>query len=169
MQLSQLIKEIKQELQKVTRWAEEALKKASTFRAHPAMLDAIKVDYHGIPTPIKEIASIDIPSARTLRVKPWEKELLDLISKAIYAHNRKINKHDLTPENTGQSINIVLPPLTEEFRKSVADELKKIEEQGKRKISEIRRDSNKKLIHSFEESLGKFSAGITDVESTTYV
>lgn len=106
-------------------------------RANPHVLDKIKVDYYGTPTPIQSVGNISVPEARMIQIAPWEKNLIKDIEKAIMASDVGI-----TPSNDGSVIRLVFPELTEERRKDLAKEVKKKGEDGKVAIRNIRRDGN---------------------------
>ena len=95
-------------------------------RANPAMLDGINVEYYGVETPIKQLANISIPEARQLMIKPFDKSILGGIEKAIFEANIGI-----TPNNNGECIFLVIPPLTEDRRKELVKQVKSIAEEGK--------------------------------------
>ena len=106
-------------------------------RANPHVLDKIRVDYYGTPTPIQQVGNITIPEARIIQIAPWEKSLLRDIEKAILTSDLGIN-----PSNDGTVIRLIFPELTEERRKDLAKEVKKKAEEGKVAIRNIRRDGN---------------------------
>ena len=106
-------------------------------RANPHVLDKIKVDYYGTPTPIQQVGNITIPEARMIQIAPWEKTLIKSIEKAILASDIGI-----TPSNDGSVIRLVFPELTEERRKDLVKEVKKKAEEGKVAVRNIRRDGN---------------------------
>lgn len=119
-------------------------------RANPHVLDKIRVDYYGTPTPIQQVGNISVPEARMIVIQPWEKSLLKSIEKAILTSDLGIN-----PTNDGTMIRLVFPELTEERRKDLAKDVKKKGEAAKVAIRNIRRDANdtfKKL-----EKAGEFS------------
>ena len=136
---------------------EEKMKKALEFleadyaairagRANPHVLDKLRVDYYGTPTPIQQVGNITIPEARIIQIAPWEKSLLKEIEKAILTSDLGIN-----PSNDGSVIRLVFPELNEERRKDLVKEVKKKGEDGKVAIRNIRRDGNdafKKLAKS---------------------
>ncbi len=105
-------------------------------RANPAVLDKIKVDYYGSPTPIQQIAGIAVPEPRTITIQPWDASALGLIEKAIQASELGIN-----PQNDGKIIRLNFPPLTEERRKELVKEVSKKCESTKVIIRNIRRDA----------------------------
>lgn len=106
-------------------------------RANPHVLDKVKVDYYGTPTPIQQVGNISVPEARMIQIAPWEKSLIKDIEKAILASDVGI-----TPSNDGSVIRLVFPELTEERRKELAKEVKKKGEDGKVAIRNIRREGN---------------------------
>ena len=106
-------------------------------RANPHVLDKIKVDYYGTPTPIQQVGNISVPEPRMLQIAPWEKSLIKDIEKAIMMSDIGIN-----PSNDGAVIRLVFPELTEERRKDLVKDVKKKGEDAKVAIRNIRRDGN---------------------------
>lgn len=106
-------------------------------RANPHVLDKIKVDYYGTPTPIQQVGNISIPEARMILIQPWEKSLLKAIEKAILTSELGIN-----PTNDGSVIRLLFPELTEERRKVLAKDVKKKGDNAKVAVRNIRRDAN---------------------------
>lgn len=106
-------------------------------RANPHVLDKLRVDYYGTPTPIQQVGNITVPEARIIQIAPWEKNLIREIEKAILTSDIGIN-----PSNDGSVIRLVFPELTEERRKELVKEVKKKGEDGKVAIRNIRRDGN---------------------------
>ena len=111
-----------------------------TGRASAALLDTVRVDYYGTPTPVNQVASISVPDARTLLIQPWEATQLQAIEKAI-------NKSDLglNPANDGKVIRLTMPTPTEERRKQLAKTVHKIAEEGRVAIRNVRREANDRL------------------------
>ncbi|MBO4982156.1 MAG: ribosome recycling factor [Lachnospiraceae bacterium] len=109
-------------------------------RANPHVLDKLRVDYYGTPTPIQQVGNITVPEARIIQIAPWEKSLIKEIEKAILTSDIGIN-----PSNDGSVIRLVFPELTEERRKDLVKEVKKKAEEGKVAIRNIRRDGNDAL------------------------
>lgn len=109
-------------------------------RANAAVLEPIKVDYWGVPTPISQMAAVSVTEARVLTIQPWDKSALKLIEKAIQMSDLGIN-----PQNDGIVIRLTFPPLTEERRKNLAKDVKSEAENAKIAIRNIRRDSLEKL------------------------
>ncbi len=106
-------------------------------RANPSMLDGIMVEYYGVPSPIKQLANISVPEARQLMIKPFDKTILGAIEKAIFEANIGI-----TPNNNGECIFLVVPPLTEDRRKELVKQVKGLAEEGKIALRNIRQDAN---------------------------
>ena len=133
-------------------------------RANPHILDKLRVDYYGTPTPIQQVGNITVPEARIIQIAPWEKSLIKAIEKAIMTSDIGI-----TPSNDGSVIRLVFPELTEERRKDLVKEVKKKAEECKVAVRNIRREGNdafKKLgkedvsedeIKSLEEDLQKLT------------
>ena len=109
-------------------------------RANAAVLDQIEVDYYGVPTPIRQIASISTPDPRTLLIQPWDASTLKLIEKAILVSDLGIN-----PQNDGRTIRLVFPQLTEERRKDLAKQVRKYGENAKVAVRNVRRDAMDKF------------------------
>ena len=118
-------------------------------RANPHVLDKLRVDYYGTPTPIQQVGNSTIPEARMIQIAPWEKSLIKDIEKAILASDIGI-----TPSNDGSVIRLVFPELTEERRKDLVKEVKKKAEECKVAVRNIRRDGNdafKKIAKEISE------------------
>lgn len=109
-------------------------------RANPHILDKIKVDYYGMPTPLQQVANISVPEARMITIQPWESSLIKAIEKAIMCSDIGIN-----PNNDGKVIRLTFPELTEERRKELAKDVKKKGEGAKVAVRNIRRDANDAL------------------------
>ena len=109
-------------------------------RANPHVLDKIRVDYYGTPTPVQQVGNVTVPEARILQIAPWDKSMLKAIEKAILTSDLGIN-----PSNDGSVIRLVFPELTEERRKDLAKDVKKKAEDGKVAIRNIRRDGNEAM------------------------
>ena len=109
-------------------------------RANPHVLDKIRVDYYGTPTPIQQVGNVSVPEARMIVIQPWEKSLLKAIEKAILTSELGIN-----PTNDGNCIRLVFPEMTEDRRKEVAKDVKKKGDGAKVAIRNIRRDAMEKF------------------------
>jgi len=116
---------------------ETAFKKIRTGRAHPSILDSVRIDYYGSDTPLSQVANITVEDARTLGISPWEKNLVPEIEKAIMKSDLGLN-----PSTTGGLIRIPMPALTEETRKNYFKQAKAEAESARISIRNIRRDAN---------------------------
>ena len=134
-----MLDELKQDAQERMAKSIESLShqlaKIRTGRATPAILDAVKVDYYGTPTPISQVAQIKVDDARTLAVNPWEKNMVPAIEKAILSSDLGLN-----PATNGDTIRVPMPPLTEETRKGYVKQAKAEAEQSRISIRNVRRD-----------------------------
>ncbi len=134
-------------------------------RANPHILDDLTVDYYGTPTPIQQVANINVPEARMIQISPWEPSMVKEIEKAILTSDIGIN-----PTNDGKMIRLVFPELTEERRKELAKDVKKRGENAKVAIRNIRRDANdmvKKLSKSEDISEDNVSDMEDDIQKMT--
>ncbi|MCI0502143.1 MAG: ribosome recycling factor [Fusobacteria bacterium] len=127
-------------MKKIIEALKEHIKVIRTGRANPGILDGILVNYYGVDTPIGQVGSISAPEANLLVVQPWDKTALKSIEKAILASERGLN-----PNNDGNIIRIPIPALTEERRKELVKQVKKISEEFKVQIRNTRRDGNDDL------------------------
>ena len=134
-------------------------------RANPHVLDKIRVDYYGTPTPIQQVANVNVPEPRMIQIQPWEPSLVKEIEKAILTSDIGIN-----PSNDGKIIRLVFPELTEERRKELAKDVKKKGENAKVAIRNIRRDANdafKKLAKGEDISEDEISGLEDQVQKMT--
>ena len=127
-------------------------------RANPHVLDKIKVDYYGTPTPLQQVGNISVPEPRMLQIAPWEKSLIRAIEKAIMASDIGI-----TPNNDGSVIRLIFPELTEERRKDLVKDVKKKGEEAKVAVRNIRRDANDAFKKLAKEDVSEDE--IKDLES----
>ena len=135
-----------EKMQKTYEYLETDYAAIRAGRANPHVLDKLRVDYYGTPTPIQQVGNITVPEPRIIQIAPWEKSLVKAIEKAILSSDIGI-----TPSNDGAVIRLVFPELTEERRKDLVKEVKKKGEDAKVAIRNIRRDGNdafKKLSKS---------------------
>ena len=109
-------------------------------RANPGVLDKVKVDYYGAPTPVNQLAAVSVTEARTLTIQPWDASVLRQIEKAIQTSDIGIN-----PQNDGKIIRLIFPPLTEDRRKEIVKDVQKIAEETKIQIRNVRRELIDKL------------------------
>ena len=134
------IKEFETRMTKTTEVLAAQFAAVRAGRANAAVLDQIEVDYYGVPTPIRQIASISTPDPRSLVIQPWDGSTLKLIEKAILVSDLGIN-----PQNDGRTIRLVFPQLTEERRKELAKQVRKYGEEAKVAIRNVRRDAMDKF------------------------
>ncbi len=109
-------------------------------RANPSVLDKISVDYYGCPTPVNQLAAVSVTEARVLQIQPYDASVLKLIEKAIQVSDIGIN-----PQNDGRLLRLIFPPLTEERRKEIVKDVRKIAEESKVAVRSIRRDAIERL------------------------
>ena len=119
---------------------EERLKSIRAGRANPNMLDNVMVSYYGVPTPVKQLATIFVPEARTINIKPFDKNCLSAIEKAIFEANLGV-----TPNNNGEMVFITIPELTEERRKELVKQAKEVAEEGRIAVRNIRKEILEKI------------------------
>lgn len=127
--------ELEERMQKSVSVYEENLSEVRAGRANPAILNKISVEYYGVPTPINQVAGISVPEARMIVIQPWDISILKEIEKAILASDIGLN-----PNNDGKVIRLNFPELTEERRKDLVKDIKKMAEEARVSIRSIRRD-----------------------------
>ena len=137
-------------MEEAVMYLEEALAHIRAGKANVKILDGIRVDSYGSMVPLNQVAAINTPDARTIAIKPWDKNMFRPIEKAIMDSNVGI-----TPENNGEIIRLGIPPLTEERRKQLAKQCGKEGEQAKVSIRNTRRDIIEKLKKSIKEGLSE--------------
>lgn len=138
--MKELIKNTEEKMNKTIGVLERDYKSIRAGRANASVLDKIMVDYYGAPTPIQQMAAVSIPEPRVLMIQPWDATTLKAIEKAILVSDIGIN-----PQNDGRVLRLGFPPLTEERRKEIVKEVKKIAEESKVAIRNTRRDAIEKL------------------------
>ena len=126
---------IKEKMEKSINVYNEKLSEVRAGRANPAILNKIKIDYYGTPTPINQVAGVSVPEARLIVIQPWDMSILKEIEKAILASDIGIN-----PNNDGKVIRLAFPELTEERRKELVKDIKKMAEEAKVAVRSVRRD-----------------------------
>ena len=131
------IKDIEGRMQKSVDNLKEEYVTIRAGRANPHILDRLRVDYYGTPTPIQQVANVSVPEARMIQIQPWEASLIKDIEKAIL-----VSDLGLTPNNDGKTLRLVFPELTEDRRKELAKDIKKKGDNAKVAIRNIRRDAN---------------------------
>lgn len=137
-------------MQKSLKNLEEEYSTIRAGRANPHVLDRIKVDYYGTPTPIQSVANVNVPEPRMIQIQPWEKSMVREIERAILTSDLGIN-----PTNDGTVIRLTFPELTEERRKELAKDIKKKGENTKVAIRNIRRDANDSFKKLAKEDVSK--------------
>jgi len=138
--MADVIKDFEEKSEKTLSFLQEDFAAIRAGRANPHVLDKIKVDYYGTPTPLQQVGNISVPEARLILIQPWEKGLLKNIERAINASDIGIN-----PTNDGNAIRLVFPELTEERRKELVKDIKKKGEEAKVAVRNLRRDCVDKL------------------------
>ncbi len=135
-----IFQKFKEEMENTIASLSKSFSRVRTGRASIALLDGIKVDYYGTPTPITQVANVSVPESRLILIVPWDVSIIGVIEKAI-------QKSDLgvTPSNDGKAVRLSIPQLTEERRKEIAKTVKKMAEEGKIKLRNARRDANEEL------------------------
>lgn len=126
---------LKERMEKTINNFSEKLSEVRAGRANPAILNKVKIDYYGTPTPINQVAGVSVPEARLIVIQPWDLSVLKEIEKAILASDIGIN-----PNNDGKVIRLAFPELNEERRKELVKEVKKMAEEAKVAIRAVRRD-----------------------------
>ncbi|MCR5671329.1 MAG: ribosome recycling factor [Butyrivibrio sp.] len=135
--MNERLKDFNDKMQKSFDFLKDDLASIRAGRANPHVLDKIKVDYYGTPTPIQQVGNVSIPEARIIQIAPWDKTLIKDIEKALLASDLGI-----TPSNDGSVIRLVFPELTEERRKQLTKDIRKKGEDAKVAVRNIRRDGN---------------------------
>jgi ribosome recycling factor len=138
--LDEICSEAKEQMENSIEALKKQLSQIRTGRANTALLDSVRVDYYGSATPLNQVASVTIPDARSLMVKPWEKNIIKEVERAILEANLGV-----TPSSDGEVIRINIPPLTEERRREIAKQAKGKVEDGKVSVRNARRDANDML------------------------
>ena len=144
---------LKERMEKSIGAFKEKLSEIRAGRANPAILNKVKIDYYGTPTPINQVAGVSVPEARLIVIQPWDISVLKEIEKAILKSDLGIN-----PSNDGAIIRLLVPELTEETRKNIVKNVKKAGEDAKVALRSIRRDANEKI-----KALKKYYINITIV------
>ncbi len=138
-----MIEQLKKAEERMNRRIDHLCKEYSEIRAgraNPAVLDKVKVDYYGAPTPVNQLAAVSVTEARTLTIQPWDASILKQIEKAIQKSDIGIN-----PNNDGKVIRLQFPPLTEDRRKEIVKDVQKLAEETKVQIRNVRRETIEKL------------------------
>lgn len=152
-ELELVIEDAEASMKKAINFLEAELGKIRAGKATPSMLDGINIDYYGAPTPISQVANINIMDARTISIQPWEKNNLQTIERAIIASNIGLN-----PQNDGINIRLYLPPLTEERRRELVKRSGAEAEHSKVAIRNIRREAIEEIKRLQKEGLSEDTA-----------
>ena len=135
-----VLKEARTAMDKAVKALKKEMTKVRTGRASTSLLDDVKVEYYGVPTPLNQVATLSTPEARLITVQPWEKNLIPEIEKAIFKADL-----GLTPSSDGQLIRLPVPALTEERRREMVKIIKRMAEEAKISVRNARRDANENL------------------------
>lgn len=167
----EILIELESKMDKAIESLEGRFKNVRTGRANPGSLDPVMVNYYGSMTPLRQLANVSVPEARQLLIKPFDRGCLSAIEKGIYEANL-----GYTPNNDGESIRIIIPPLTEERRRELVKQVKAISEEGKVVIRNIRRDGldmvkkeefaediKKNLENEIQELVNQYNKKIDDI------
>jgi len=134
------LSDLKSKMDKSLESLRKELSRVRTGRASLTLLDGVRVNYYGIPTPISQVATLSVPESRTISIQPWDSKMIVEIEKAIQKSGL-----GLTPISDGKIVRINIPPLTEERRKELVKVIKRMEEEGKVPLRNVRRDANEQL------------------------
>lgn len=160
-----MLKEFEEKMQKSIDSLENEFANIRAGRANPNILNKIKVEYYGTPTPLQQVGNVSVPEARTIMITPWEPSLLKEIEKAILCSDIGI-----TPNNDGKSVILNFPELTEERRKELVKDIKKKGENAKVAVRNVRRDANdslKKKLKASEISEDEEKENVDKVQKLT--
>lgn len=135
--MNERVKPFEDKMNKTMEVLKEEYASVRAGRANPHLLDKLRVDYYGTPSPIQSVANISVPEARVIQIQPWESKMIKEIEKAILASDIGI-----TPGNDGKVIRLVFPELTEDRRKELVKDIKKKAEAAKVAVRNVRRDAN---------------------------
>lgn len=147
---NEILAKAKEQMTSASRFLEESLKTYRAGKANPAIFNNVLVDYYGSKTPIPQVASVNVPDARTIMIQPWDRSLISAIEKAILDANV-----GMTPQNNGEAIRLNVPALTEERRKELIKKAKSEGENAKTVIRNARRDAMDALKKCIKEGLGE--------------
>jgi ribosome recycling factor len=163
--VSDVLKDLQTNLDKGIDALKKDLGKVRTGRANVAILDGLRVDYYGTPTPLHQVASVSAPDPRLITIKPWEKSLIPEIEKLIRSSQLGLN-----PSSDGEIIRLPMPPLTEERRRDLAKVVKKMAEESKVALRNARRDANemlKEFLKDKDITEDEEKAGLKKVQEAT--
>jgi ribosome recycling factor len=146
--MATVLKDVETRMQKAVDAFKVDISKIRTGRAHPSLLDQIKVDYYGTETPLSQIANISVADSRTLAITPWEKKMIPLIEKAIMTSNLGLN-----PATSSEIIRVPLPAMTEQRRKELSKVVRNEAESGRVAVRNVRRDANNSLKEELKSKI----------------
>lgn len=138
--MNEVLSEARTAMDKAIKSLRKEMSKVRTGRASLSLLDDVKIDYYGVPTPLSQVATLAVPEARLMTIQPWEKNLIPDIEKAIFKADL-----GLTPSSDGQLIRLPVPALTEERRREMVKIIKRMSEDAKISVRNARRDANENL------------------------
>lgn len=165
MDMDTILLDAEERMEKAIGSLDREFAKLRTGRASTSLVDNIKVDYYGTPTPINQLASVSVPDSRTLTIQPWDRSAFALVEKAIMKSDLGLN-----PVNDGKIIRISIPPLTEERRKDLVKVARKYTEEAKVAVRNVRRDMNealKKMLKDKAITEDEERKGVDDVQKLT--
>lgn len=165
MSLDSIYTEARKRMKKSVEHVQHELARIHTGRATPALLDGVKVEYYGTPTPLNQVSTVSAPEPRLLVVQPWEKKIIPEVEKAILQADLGLN-----PSNDGNVVRVPIPELSEERRQDLLKLIKKFCEDGRVAIRNVRRDANdhiKKLEKSHEISEDNSHDGLDKIQKFT--
>lgn len=136
----EFLAEVRTRMEKSLEALRKELNRVRTGRASLSLLEGVRVNYYGVPTPLNQVASLSIPESRTIAIQPWDAKMISEIEKAIQKSDLGLN-----PVSDGKVVRINIPPLSEERRKELVKVVKRIEEECKVAMRNIRRDANEQL------------------------
>jgi ribosome recycling factor len=163
--VSDVLKDLQANLDKGIDALKKDLGKVRTGRANVAILDGLRVDYYGTPTPLNQVSSVSAPDPRLITIKPWEKSLIPEIEKVIRSSQLGLN-----PSSDGEIVRLPMPPLTEERRKDLVKMVKKMAEDCKVALRNARRDANemlKEFLKDKDITEDEEKAGLKKVQEAT--
>lgn len=138
--INEVLSEARAAMDKAVKSLRKEMSKVRTGRASLSLLDDVKIDYYGVPTPLSQVATLAVPEARLMTIQPWEKNLIPDIERAIFKADL-----GLTPSSDGQLIRLPVPALTEERRREMVKIIKRMSEDSKISVRNARRDANENL------------------------
>lgn len=165
MNKNEILKDAETRMKKSVEAIREEMAKLRTGRASTVLLDHLKVEYYGNPTPMNQVATVSVSDARTLSVTPWDKSIIPLVEKSILESDLGLN-----PVTAGEVIRIPLPPLTEERRVEMTKLVRSEGENGKVAVRNIRRDANhhlKELLKNKEIAEDEEKKALDDIQALT--